>query len=103
MCTIAVDFDGTISADFQAARKALSTLIEKGHTIVIWSSRNNHKQHGARTEVLMQYMQDLLDINQVPYHAIDTGDCGKFHAQVYIDDKSWRFENNWEEIITRIY
>lgn len=103
MCVIAVDFDGTISADFSAAKIALTKLIEFGHTIVIWSSRNNPRQHGDKQKQIIEEMITLLKKNEIPYHEIDMGDIGKFHAQVYIDDKCWRFENNWDEIIERIY
>ena len=103
MCIIAVDFDGTISADFEKAAEALTTLRQKGHRIVIWSSRNNTKQHGAESGRLLIQMEEQLDKHMVPYDEIDYGGNGKFHAQVYIDDKAWRFENNWNDIIGKIY
>lgn len=103
MCIVAVDFDGTISSDFIGARKALEALVRKGHYIVIWSSRNSYRQHGSNVPNLMKEMQDSLREHHVPFHEIDLGDNGKFHAQVYIDDKAIRFENNWDEIVDKIY
>lgn len=103
MCKIAIDFDGTISHDFEAARAAISTLIDKGHYIIIWSSRNNPRQHPDNQQELYAEMKTLLESHNIPYNEIDDGTCGKFHAQVYIDDKAWRFENNWDEIVERIY
>lgn len=103
MCTIAIDYDGTISADFGTARTALQALIDRGHRIVIWSSRNNPRQHGENQKLVYQEMLDNLNMHNIPYHEIDDGTAGKFHAQVYIDDKAWRFENNWNQIIERIY
>ncbi|MHA2039321.1 MAG: hypothetical protein ACW98X_23100 [Promethearchaeota archaeon] len=93
MCIIAVDYDGTITADFNKARAALKKLKDAGHTIVIWSSRNNPHQHGLGQPGVYAEI----------YDDVDRGDIGKFHAQVYIDDKAWRFENNWDEIVSRIY
>lgn len=103
MCTVAVDYDGTISADFKAAREALETLKSQGHVLVIWSSRNNSRQHGEAQPEVFAEMKEMLDKHQIPYDEIDDGSVGKFHAQVYIDDKAWRFENNWDEIVSKIY
>lgn len=103
MCTIAIDYDGTISSNFEQAKEALDILHEQGHYIVIWSSRNNTRQHGINRDSLMAEMKNCLDQHLIYYDEIDYGGCGKFHAQVYIDDKCWRFESNWKEIINRIY
>jgi predicted mannosyl-3-phosphoglycerate phosphatase (HAD superfamily) len=103
MCVIAIDFDGTISADFEKAAEALTVLRQKGHKIVIWSSRNNPRQHGIESKELLAQMQEQLDKHMVPYDEIDYGENGKFHAQVYIDDKAWRFESNWDDILNKIY
>ena len=103
MCTVAIDYDGTITADFYKARQAISLLREQGHVIIIWSSRNNSRQHPGRSAELMEEMKTNLAFYQIPYDEIDDGTTGKFHAQVYIDDKAWRFENNWDEIISKIY
>lgn len=103
MCTIAIDYDGTISFDFNKARKAISTLMKEGHYIIIWSSRNNSRQHPERSEALMKEMKEALQLHQVPFHEIDDGSVGKFHAQVYIDDKALTFQDNWDELIERIY
>lgn len=103
MCIIAVDFDGVINADFVESRRFLNILKDKGHTIVIWSTRNNPRQHGENQSVLMSTMKKMLDENNIPYDEIDDGSIGKYHAQVYIDDKAIKFENNWEEIISKIY
>lgn len=103
MCVIAVDFDGTISYDFDKAREALKKLKELGHTIVIWSSRNNRVQHKEKQAEVFSDMLLLLQLHKIPYDMVDNGDVGKFHAQVYIDDKCWRFEDNWDDIISKIY
>ena len=103
MCTIAVDYDGTITANFQKARQALRQLMDQGHKIVIWSSRNNPEQHGADQGRVFNEMMRMLKFHDIPYNRVDIGDVGKFHAQVYIDDKCWRFENNWNDIVEKIF
>jgi|TARA_Y100000034_G_scaffold32726_1_gene40137 predicted mannosyl-3-phosphoglycerate phosphatase (HAD superfamily) len=102
MCVIAVDFDGTITADPLKAKDALARLIEAGHTIIIWSSRNNPIQH-CDSDKMMHEMVQYLKKYEIPFSDIDRGDIGKFHAQVYIDDKAIRFDNNWDEIVGMIY
>ena len=103
MCTVAIDYDGTITADFEKAAKFIRILKSRGHRIVIWSSRNNPRQHGDQQPLVMAEMLDMLARYGIPYDEVDDGTTGKVHAQVYIDDKAWRFENNWQEIVDRIY
>lgn len=103
MCTIAIDFDGTISADFDQARTFIGILRSRGHRIIIWSTRCNPRQHGENQPKVMAEMLALLEKHGIPYDEVDDGSVGKVHAQVYIDDKAWRFENNWQEIVDRIY
>lgn len=38
-------------------------------------------------------MLAMLEKHGIPYDEVDEGNVGKVHAQVYIDDKAWRFEN----------
>jgi len=103
MCIVAVDYDGTITANFPAARLALGALQAAGHLVIIWSSRNNSRQHGENRDALMKAMEEELRRYNIPYNYIDDGSSGKLHAQVYIDDKALRFEGDWEEIISRVY
>src|ERR1019366_5551902 len=101
MTTIAIDYDKTISSDFVAAKNAITTLREAGHHITIWSCRNNKVHLGKEQKTLYAEMLKALQDNEIPYDNIDNGESGKFYAQVYIDDKAWRFENNWDEIIKK--
>ena len=103
MCIVAIDYDGTITSDFNKAKEALTRLKMRGHYLVIWSSRNNPRQHKEKQKILFQEMKDNLIRYQIPYDEIDDGQVGKFHAQVYIDDKAIRFDNNWNEILKQIY
>lgn len=103
MCIIAVDFDGVINVNLSEAQHFLNVLKSKGHIIVIWSTRNNPRQHGENKPKLMLDMRRILDEHDIPYDEIDDGDIGKFHAQIYIDDKAIKFKNNWEEIVSEIY
>ena len=103
MCTIAIDYDGTITANFEEAGTFIRLLKSRGHRIIIWSTRNNPRQHGDRQPMVMAEMLEMLERYAIPFDEVDDGTVGKVHAQVYIDDKARRFENNWQEIVDKIY
>lgn len=100
---IAVDFDGTvveheyprIGTVKPGAKKALKALKKAGHKIVIWTCRQGAEERMVRTF--------LID-NGIPFDSVNTpipgSDLGtrKIYADLYIDDKGLRFEDNWEEI-----
>ena len=85
---IAVDFDGTISADPQRFRELLAKLIDKGDEVVIWSQRAARSEPGRSRD--MDEMVRLLQQWKVPYTEI----CqrGKMWADLYIDDKAVRYD-----------
>ena len=103
MTIIAIDFDETITANPEKAKESFRELRKRGHYIVIWSTRNNPKQHGENQPKMMEEMIKYLQSHNIPYDEIDDGKTGKCHAQVYIDDKAIRFKNNWDEILEEIY
>jgi hypothetical protein len=43
-------------------------------------------------------MIEFLDKEGVPYDEIDDGSRGKPLADLYLDDKALRVEDNWEEV-----
>ncbi len=100
---IAVDFDGTvvdhkypdIGALKTGAREALKAFKKGGHKIAIWTCRAGKEEQAVR-EFLIQ--------NDLPFDSINTpvpgSDLGtrKIYADVYIDDKAVRFEDNWDEM-----
>ncbi len=100
---LAVDFDGTV-VDHEypkigklktGAREALKAFKKKGHKIAIWTCRQGQEERDVR---------EFLIEHDVPFDSINTAvpgaDLGtrKIYADVYIDDKGIRFEDNWEEI-----
>lgn len=100
---IAVDFDGTI-VDHRypqigklkkGVKEALTELIKR-NDIVIYSCRNN-----STVDPTCQTMRNMvlfLAQNKIPYTKIDLGLHGKVVADLYIDDKAIRFEDNWDKL-----
>lgn len=100
---IAIDFDGTVvDHEFPAigalkpgAREALKAFHKAGHKIIIWTCRAGKHEKDVRT---------FLIENDIPFDAINNpvmgADLGtrKVYADLYIDDKGLRFEDNWDEM-----
>ena len=113
---IAVDFDGTlcdmehpgIGAIKPNAREALTLFRALGFKIIIWSCRTCHWDYGIyggdREQPTLERgrvkaMAAWLNANGIPYDEIDDGSKGKPHANLYVDDKGYRFNDNWDEIM----
>jgi ribonucleotide monophosphatase NagD (HAD superfamily) len=100
---IAVDFDGTlvehrypeIGVLKTGALEAMKAFKKDGHKIVIWTCRAGKEEMAVR-QFLIQ--------NDIPFDSINTPAPGtdlgtrKIYADVYIDDKGIRFEDNWDEM-----
>ena len=100
---LAIDFDGTlvdheypkIGALKPGAKEALLAFKKAGHKIVIWTCRAGEEERAVR-----QFMND----NGVPYDVLNAAAPGadlgtrKIYADVYIDDKCMRFDDNWEDL-----
>lgn len=100
---IAVDFDGTlveheypdIGPIKPGAAEALRSFKKAGHKILIWTCRQGAEEQNVRLFLLQ---------NNIPFDSINTPVPGydlatrKVYADLYIDDKGLRFEDNWEEI-----
>lgn len=100
---IAVDFDGTvvdhefprIGALKPGAREALMAFRKAGHKIIIWTCRHGQHEKDVRT---------FLNDHDIPFDTINNpimgADLGtrKVYADLYIDDKGIRFEDNWDEL-----
>jgi len=123
----AIDFDGTVVeqdkpyADVYSplvlkpgAREALESLKRAGHTLVLWSGRNNRSRMtlaeldplvraGLKVDRLSDESRQLeadrwrqmlaFVASELPgvFDAVDDGRQGKMSADVYIDDKAVRF------------
>lgn len=100
---IAVDFDGTlvdhkfpdIGALKPGAKEALAAFKKAGHKIAIWTCRSGEQERAVRV---------FLNENDIPFDTVNSpapgADLGtrKIYADVYIDDKGFRFEDNWDEL-----
>jgi len=100
---IAIDFDGTlVEHEFPhigplkpGAVEALRAFKKAGHQIIIWTCRQGSDEQEVRLFLLQ---------NKIPFDTINTPIPGydlatrKLYADIYIDDKGLRFEDNWEEI-----
>ena len=100
---IAVDFDGTIvTHEFPnigrlkpGAVDALKAFKKAGHKIIIWTCRQGDSEKECRM---------FLINNKIPFDTVNTpipgSDLGtrKLYADVYIDDKGLRYEENWDEL-----
>ncbi len=100
---IAVDFDGTVvDHDYPrigklkpGAKAALMAMRKAGHKIIIWTCRHGKEEREVR--------MFLLD-NDIPFDTVNMpipgADMGtrKVFADLYIDDKGIRFEDNWDEL-----
>ena len=100
---IAVDFDGTIvEHEFpdigplkKGAAEALRAFKKAGHRIAIWTCRTGEEEGQLRTFLLEKNIP--FDTINAPIPGFDIG-TRKIYADVYIDDRSIRFEENWEEL-----
>jgi len=103
---IMVDFDGTIhkyskgfydgsiyDEPFEGVKEALNQLKEKGYEIIIYSARicpdvNEDHEHQ------MEEMKEWLNRYEIPF---DDMTYKKLAADLYIDDRGYRFEGDWNK------
>jgi glutaredoxin len=112
--TIAIDYDGTIvkhvfplpGEPLEGVKEAFALFKKLGYRLLIYSCRTCRwypeifRKDGEPMGLECSYAQDMkrvLDENQIPYDEIDDGLKGKPVAEIYIDDKGWRFNGNWAE------
>jgi len=100
MSVIAIDFDGTISANPEGFKSLCSSLIKDGHEVVVWSQRAERPEPSRSRE--MQQMVEYLAFWGIPYTRIDQH--GKILADLYVDDKAVHYKGpgSMHEILTRI-
>lgn len=106
---VAIDFDGTIVEHIppeigslkEDAVRCIKLLKDLGCYIIITSCRTNSNLHPspAERQAQKQIMETFLRKNNIPFDEIDVGDQGKIVADVYVDDRAIRFEDNWVEIV----
>ena len=100
---IAVDFDGTVVEHLYpeigtlktGAKEALQTFRKAGHKIAIWTCRSGKEEEAVRRFLLA---------NDIPFDTINAPVAGadlgtrKIYADLYIDDKGLRYEDNWDTL-----
>ena len=109
---IAIDFDGVIhryskgwnggdiyDPPVEGTRQALEQLKHEGHTLYIFSTRNNklfHKKGIDQKEAMETWMKQ----HAIPYDKIWT--YGKPMADLFIDDRALQFRGKWKETIEAV-
>lgn len=113
---ICVDFDSTICASTYpglgpvkpGAKEAMKRLQDLGYHVVISSCRTckHFPELYATGNGLMgvhaQVHKDMvawLGENQIPYDEVDDGTKGKVCGLLYVDDKGFRYEDNWADVV----
>lgn len=104
---ICIDFDGTIydwgnDKLIDGAKEGLKKLNENGIEINIFSCRTSHEFRSypidRKQEII--FMESFLNENDVPFDRIL--DVDKPVADLYLDDRAIKIDNNWEEVVTHI-
>jgi hypothetical protein len=99
---IAIDFDGTIVEHRypeigplrHMAKAVINELHRCGHTIIIWTCRDNGDTIGA--------MRSFLEANEIPFYTVNANAPGlgfaprpKIYADIYIDDRALGCPQDW--------
>ena len=112
---IVIDFDGTLCEfDFprigpaiDGAKEALQKFRELGYYIIIYSCRTSkwlseqYEECDTIPVMERQRVKDMVDwliLNEIPFDCIDDGSKGKPAAEIYLDDKAYRVDHNWNYI-----
>lgn len=104
MRTVCLDFDGVLHAytspwtradvipdpPVPGAQKFCRALVSSGWDVVVFSTR-------AAEPTGLLAMESWLDDNGFPPEVRVAPPGGKPHAQVYIDDRAYRFEGDFRE------
>lgn len=107
---ICIDLDGTVCYTRKPkehysevlpkpdAIKTIQKLKKEGHHIIISTARHMKTCNNNTGEIVAKQgkiLIDWLEKYQIPYDELW---FGKPLADVYIDDKALKFDNNWKEI-----
>lgn len=97
MAIIAIDFDDTlVKGDklISGAREAVNLLREKGHKILIYSCNN------------ASWIEKVLRNNDIRYDRLfaeqEFMKIGKPVADIYIDDRGYRFTGDWGKSVKEV-
>lgn len=94
--TVSIDFDDTIrnrnDSPVSGVKNALSSLRKEGYRILIGSARLDPKIWGEQLNYRIKDIENWLTKNGIPY---DDVVITKPPADLYVDDKGYRFEGDW--------
>ncbi len=95
-----IDFDDTICLKDSSAsphvKEVLAEWKKAGHKITICSARFNPRIWGELSELRIKKVKEWLKENQIEF---DDVTAYKPAADIYIDDKGYRFEGDWEKTL----
>ena len=107
-----IDFDGTLCKFMfpgvgpiePNVRVALETLKQAGYTIKIHSCRTaTYWKREDERRIHIRLIQDFMKQHKLPYdELIMSITTDKPIADVYIDDRAIRYDNNWLEIAKKL-
>lgn len=107
-----IDFDGTLCKFMfpdvgpiePDVKIALHILKDAGYTIKIHSCRTaTYWNREDERRIHIKIIQDFMKKHELPYNEIIMSlSMDKPIADVYIDDRAIRYENNWLEIARRL-
>jgi hypothetical protein len=94
---IAIGFENTIldknNSIYKDAVNTINKLYEK-HKILIWTEKYDNKD--------ITFVKNFLSDNKINYHSlnknIDSNISHKIVADLFIDNKMIKFENNWSQL-----
>lgn len=106
---IAVDFDGTLcefafpeigiqTYEQQLLMKQMIRLRELGHKIILWTNRGDNDEYKSLSGAVQWCKDKGLEFDAVNTNLITqkklSGYSPKIMADIYIDDKDYRFHSN---------
>lgn len=106
-----IDFDGTLFPfgflfDFPpplpGAIEGVKALQKAGYSVWIFTSRLHPEWLKSVDQSESEHIRYIYQIMNKHGIAIEGVTDRKMPAAVYIDDKAYRFENNWDEIVSRV-
>ena len=112
---IAIDFDNTIAeTDFpeikclkEGAKEAINSLKNLGCKIAIWTCRTGAPAEQAKQFLIDEGIKfDAFNTNDALPEGFlndtDFSDSRKIGADLYVDDKSIEFKDNWDSVLGKI-
>lgn len=101
--TLCIDFDDTIigrdNKPLNGVKDAMQRFKDKGWEIIISSARLDPVLWGEQLQFRVDDIVGMLNEHEIPFDKVVTH---KPAADIYIDDKGFRFEGNWDIAERRI-